>query len=96
MVSVKVLKPNLTAVCIGQVQLWFSYSALVAFEHPAVNGGRRVVSENQWTTTTGKHLTEIDGGNKKGRMKAVEFNALVKQHIETIGEPHAGEATATT
>lgn len=93
MVSVKVLRPNLTVVCIGRVQLWFSYSALVAFEHPLVAHGRRLVSENQWSSCTGKHLTEIDGRRTKAeqriRVAADQFNALVKQYIETIGDYHA-------
>jgi hypothetical protein len=38
------------------------------------------VSENQWSVTTGRHLTWIDGGNKKARLKREEFNQLIKQH----------------
>ena len=31
--------------------------------------GQLKVSENQWSVTTGRHLTWIDGGNKKARLK---------------------------
>ena len=98
MVKVRIVKPNLTMVEIGLVTLYFSYETLIAFQHPAA-GTRFVVSENQWTATTGKHLTEIDGRRTKTaqreRVPAAEFNALVKQYIDTIGEEHGKGATAT-
>ena len=61
-------KPNL--------RVYYSYSTPVALE---IDGVLKV-SENQWSVTTGRHLTWIDGGNKKGRLKREEFNQLVKQH----------------
>jgi len=61
-------KPNL--------KVYYSYTTPVALE---IDGVLKV-SENQWSITTGRHLTWIDGGNKKGRLKREEFNQLVKQH----------------
>ena len=61
-------KPNL--------KVYYSYTTPVAFE---IDGVLKV-SENQWSVTTGRHLTWIDGGNKKSRLKREEFNQLVKQH----------------
>ena len=61
-------KPNL--------KVYYSYTTPVALE---IDGVLKV-SENQWSVTTGRHLTWIDGGNKKGRLKREEFNQLVKQH----------------
>ena len=61
-------KPNL--------KVYYSYTTPVALEID----GQLKVSENQWSVTTGRHLTWIDGGNKKGRLKREEFNQLVKQH----------------
>ena len=52
---------------------WFSYSTLIAFK--AVNGPK-VVHKNDWSTTTGKHLNIIDGGDKKARVDAKAFQAL--------------------
>lgn len=60
---------------IGPFTFWYSYKTLVAFrapEHP------RVVCENVWTRTTGKHLDMIDGGNHKNRVDAATFDRLVK------------------
>ena len=61
-------KPNL--------KVFYSYSTPVALE---IDGILKV-SENQWTVTTAKHLSWIDNGNKKDRLKADEFNQLLKQH----------------
>ena len=51
---------------------WFSYKTLVAFEHHA---HPRVVLQNYWRTTTGKHLNAIDGGDKKNRVDQATFDA---------------------
>ena len=61
-------KPNL--------KVFYSYSTPIALE---IDGILKV-SENQWSMTTAKHLTWIDNGNKKDRLKAEEFNQLLKQH----------------
>ena len=61
-------KPNL--------KVFYSYSTPVALE---IDGILKV-SENQWTRTTAKHLSWIDNGNKKNRLKPEEFNQLLRQH----------------
>ena len=61
-------KPNL--------KVFYSYSTPVALE---IDGVLKV-SQNQWTITTAKHLSWIDNGNKKDRLKADEFNQLLKQY----------------
>lgn len=50
---------------------WFSYKTLVAF---CGDHGRKV-RQNDWGPTTGKHLNAIDGGDKKNRLPAAEFEA---------------------
>ena len=60
-----------------QLRVYYSYTTPVALE---IDGYKKV-SENQWSVTTAKHLTWIDGGNKQDRLKPEEFNKLVKQHI---------------
>lgn len=49
---------------------WFSYKTLIAFSGP---NGKRVVLQNYWGPTTGKHLNAIDGGNKKSRLTQEAF-----------------------
>ena len=61
-------KPNL--------KVFYSYKTPVALE---IDGILKV-SENQWTVTTAKHLSWIDNGNKKERLKPEEFNQLLRQH----------------
>jgi hypothetical protein len=61
-------KPNL--------KVYYSYSTPIALE---IDGNLKV-SENQWSITTAKHLSWIDNGNKKNRLKPEEFNQLLKQH----------------
>jgi hypothetical protein len=63
---------------IGGYTFWYSYKALIAFRAP---GHPLIVSENQWTATTGKHLNLIDG-NKKNRVDAATFKRLQFELIE--------------
>lgn len=52
---------NLTEVQMGTTVVWFSYETPVAF----IRNGVRVVCENRWSATTGRHLSAIDGGSSK-------------------------------
>lgn len=58
---------------------WFSYKTLVAFMKCGPNGTRRIVHENDWGPTTGKHLNAIDGGNKKERVDDATFQRLFEE-----------------
>jgi len=60
-----------------QLRVYYSYTTPVALE---IDGNLKV-SQSQWSVTTAKHLTWIDGGNKQDRLNPKEFNELVKQHI---------------
>ena len=52
---------------------YYSYKTLVAFRTCKTG---LVVIKNYWSTTTGKHLNWIDGGDKKGRVNQEEFDKL--------------------
>lgn len=65
--------PNARVVTVGPLTLWFSYETLVAFQ---AAGRPRVVRENVWGPTTGKHLNAIDGGDRSSRFCAEEFTRL--------------------
>lgn len=56
----------------GWVVIWFSYETVVAFESPWTG---RVVSENVWSRTTGKHLNAICS-NHAHRVDHTTFQAL--------------------
>ena len=61
-------KPNL--------RVYYSYSTPVAL----MIDGHLKVCENQWSITTARHLTWIDGGNKKSRLKKEDFQKLLDEH----------------
>lgn len=68
-------KGNLTVVGVGDVTCFFSYTTLVAVD---IDGDLNV-HQNDWGSTTGKHLNNIDGGEKEAkeqRLSAAEFDAL--------------------
>lgn len=54
---------------------YYSYQTLVAYRK---SGGSIVVRQNDWGTTTGKHLNWIDGGRKAERLSADDFAAKLK------------------
>ena len=56
------------------ISVYFSYRTPVAFS-TAKTG--LVVRQNDWSTTTGKHLNAIDNGNKKARLTGAEFEAAL-------------------
>jgi hypothetical protein len=57
---------------------WFSYKTLVAFKP---FDGPRVVRQNDWSTTTGKHLNAIDDGDKKSRVDGATFERLFQERF---------------
>lgn len=60
-------------VSMGPITVWFSYKTPVAFQ---VDGSPKVVRQNEWGPTTGKHLNAIDGGDKKARVDAQTFERM--------------------
>lgn len=66
---------------IGQFTVWFSYQTPVAFQCP---DHPRVVRENQWGPTTGKHLNWIDNGDKKSRVSSERFEQLWAEQVNPL------------
>lgn len=62
-------RPNFSVVRLPTISIAFSYETPIAY----ANGGEWVVRENDWGPTTGKHLNEIDGGERKQRIPGREF-----------------------
>jgi len=65
---------NCMVVYMDNIAIWYSYKTPVAFK---VLGKPLDVRQNDWSTTTGKHLNWIDGGNKKDRIPGAEFVKLL-------------------
>jgi len=61
---------NMTEVSIGDLDMYFSYQTMVAFNTPSSG---KVVQKNEWGATTGKHLNYVDGGAINNRVDAEEF-----------------------
>lgn len=71
--------PNRATVTIGDLDLMFSYETVVAFRTPEDG---LVVSENVWSTTTGKHLAAIDGGKTGGRWDQRRLHAEFTEALD--------------
>ena len=68
---------NCQAVQIGSLTLYFSYDTVVAYDY----NGRLVISENVWSTTTGKHLNFIDRDKDK-RLPHNQFQDKLKEALD--------------
>lgn len=56
----------------GYIELYFSYSTIVGFSSNIDGKRKYCVRENDWSTTTGKFLNELEP-NKKLRLPSREF-----------------------
>lgn len=65
---------------VGDLTVWFSYKTPIAFRKL---GADRVVRQNDWKQTTGKHLNAIDGGDKKARVSSEEFERLFSEAMNS-------------
>jgi len=57
----------------GDFTVWYSYKTPVAFWSPQTG---KVIRENEWGPTTGKHLNAIDSDKSK-RIRGTEFEKLL-------------------
>jgi len=60
--------------------IYYSYNTPIAFRSFKTCG--LVVRQNDWGTTTGKHLNWIDGGNKKERIPGNVFEKLLEERLK--------------
>ena len=82
--SVRVIYPQRNTksirVHVGRLTLWFSYETIIAFDSPITGFWIR---ENDWSTTTGRHLNEIDE-DKEVRLRSALFeeqlNITLRKH----------------
>lgn len=59
---------------------WFSYKTLIAFKY---RGSDLVIRENEWKTTTGKHLNWIDPDKKK-RVNGETFQKIFEEELKKV------------
>lgn len=83
--------PNARRLDIGPITVWFSYTTPVAFH---VAGHPRVVRRNDWSNTTGRHLNEIDGGDRASRVDGETFVKLLEERCGRFFYPRDLDADA--
>lgn len=65
------------------LELYYSYKTIIAYRESY--GQKIQVRENSWSTTTGKHLNWIDGGNKKERLSSEVFESSLLAVLTKYG-----------
>ena len=71
------------------IDIYYSYATPVAFHLHSAKvrsdlNGVLTVSKNVWSRTTGKHLTQIDGGAKHARVDHDQFEKLFNKAREAL------------
>ena len=66
--------PNFPEVTVGDLTVWFSYRTPIAFRTPDTG---RIVCENVWSKTTGKHLSWLDGGDREAKARRYRRDAFL-------------------
>jgi len=61
---------NFANVKVGKLELYFAYNTCIGFKDGC---HARMLQENSWGPTTGKHLNALDDGRKEGRLDGSAF-----------------------
>ncbi len=73
---------NSIAIRMGERTVYYSYDTVIAFIGYNSKGEYfHCVHQNDWGSTTGKHLNWIDNGNKKNRLTAEEFSKNFQEFL---------------
>ena len=79
------------------ITVWFSYKTPIAFRifndsNPNMaKYGLMKVRVNDWSTTTGRHLNAIDGGDKKNRISGEQFERELSLAVQGKLYPLRGD-----
>ena len=65
---------NLYSDIVNGYQVFYSYNTAIGIRLDS----KLVLSENVWSTTTGRHLTWIDGGSKEAKESRIKYSDLLK------------------
>jgi hypothetical protein len=86
--KLEILKPNFTKLTLGPLTLWFSYAAPISFFIDDTFCTR----VNDWSGTTGRHLTACDGGTPEARAARVPgpvFETRLAAALTSLAAPAA-------
>ena len=75
--------PSLIFVTVGPIELAFSYETVIAFDA----GEGWVMSENIWSTTTGKHINEVSRGP---RIDRADFEQRLEDMLAFLNDHETG------
>ncbi len=67
---------------IGELELFVSYNTVIAFRTPKTG---LVARENDWSTTTGGHMSAVPGNSKEDRISGSEFEKRYNEMLESYG-----------
>jgi len=72
---------NCLRVELGNLILYFSYDTVIAFK----DGCRaHLLRQNDWSTTTGKHLNWIDGGSKEAKARRLSGEEFERELTKAL------------
>lgn len=78
--SLERLSNSLQVLTVGRLKLYYSYKTVVAYE----TDSKKVVCENVWSKTTGKHLNMIDPIHETRQREDV-FKRTLAHTLERYG-----------
>lgn len=74
---------NFTQVKIGDLTVYYSYSVPIAFQAP---NSAVVARANEWSVTTGGHLSKADGGTKEAKKRRLPGPEWEKRFKAELGK----------
>lgn len=72
--------PNANVVYLCDLTVWFSYETAVGFRKEGV---KTVCRKNEWSTTTGKLLNEIEPDHSK-RIDGIDFERALNDALQVV------------
>lgn len=72
-------KANAMVFSMPGIDVWFSYKTPIAFR---ASGCSLIVRQNDWKSTTGKHLSAIDGGDAAAKIERIpskQFESMLEE-----------------
>lgn len=81
-------RPNFCEVELGEISIYFSYQTPIAFWSRQTG---RVVRENRWGPTTGKHINYVDNGRQGERVDSETFERQLAMVMDSQSNPHTIE-----
>lgn len=79
-IKIRKVMSNMHEANIGELDIYSSYDTVIAFRTPS---GGLVIRQNDWSTTTGKHLNWINN-DKSIRISGADFEKKLNELTKAI------------